>query len=137
MDLNQPLYLNVVFYFKYFLRSQEGLRSIFFFLLSVQNALFQDRFNFRSDRSNLHFFMKSHLLDQGFPSFKNPKLASCVVKRDTIVAIPFGYPLISYFGVFGCQENPTFLLFEHPNNSSPKLIAIMHSVDSWYHTHTQ
>ena len=57
------------------------------------------------------FFMKSHPLDQGFPLFKNPRLASYDGERDTTATIPFGSLLLSYFGVFGCQENPTFLLF--------------------------
>ncbi|KAL6316875.1 hypothetical protein AAG906_022887 [Vitis piasezkii] len=33
--------------------------------------------------------MKSHMLDQGIPSFKNPKFASCVVERDTVATISF------------------------------------------------
>ena len=57
------------------------------------------------------FLMKSHPLDQGLPSFKNPKVASCVVEKDTAATISFGSLLHSYFGVFGCQENPTFPLF--------------------------
>ena len=57
------------------------------------------------------FFMKSHPLDQGLPSFKNSKLASCFTERDAAAAIPFGSLFLSYFGLFGCQENSTFLLF--------------------------
>ena len=53
--------------------------------------------------------MKSHPLDQGHFSFKDSKLASCFRERET--SIPFGSLLLSYFGVFVCQENPTFLLF--------------------------
>ena len=60
------------------------------------------------------FLMKSHPLDQGLSSFKNPKLASYVVERDIAAAIPFGSLLLFYFGVFGCQENPNFLLFSKP-----------------------
>ncbi|RVW74979.1 hypothetical protein CK203_049943 [Vitis vinifera] len=33
--------------------------------------------------------MKSHPLDQGLPSFKNPKVASCVVEKDTAATISF------------------------------------------------
>ena len=103
MDLNQPLYFNVVFFLKIFLRSKESLEDIFFTKCSkcpipgsIQLTL---------------FFMKSHPLDQGLPSFKNPKVASCVVEKDTAATISFGSLLHSYFGVFGCQENPTFPLF--------------------------
>ena len=35
----------------------------------------------------------------------------CCRERHTTTTIPFGSLLLSYFGVFGCQENPTFLLF--------------------------
>ena len=35
----------------------------------------------RADRSNLHFLMKFHSLDQGL-YFKNPKFASCVAERE-------------------------------------------------------
>ena len=32
-------------------------------------------------------------------------------ERDTNATTPFDSHLLSYFGVFGCQENPTFQLF--------------------------
>ena len=53
--------------------------------------------------------MKSHPLDQGLFSFKDSKLASCFRERET--SIPFGSLLLSYFGVFVCQENPSFYSF--------------------------
>ena len=53
------------------------------------------------------FFMKSYPLDQGFLPFKKPKLASCARGRER----HNNNHLISYFRVFGCKENPTFLLF--------------------------
>ena len=36
-----------------------------------------------------------------------------VLERETAASIPFGSLLLSYFGVFVCQENPTFLLFSN------------------------
>ena len=54
MELNQPYYLNVVF-LEIFLKELGSLGKHLFFLLSVQNALFQDQSSFRLDRSRLHF----------------------------------------------------------------------------------
>ena len=53
MELNQPYYLNVVF-LEIFLKALRTLGK-HFFLLSVQNALFQDQSSFRSDRYRLDF----------------------------------------------------------------------------------
>ena len=84
-----------------------------FFLLNVQNALFQDRSSFRLDRSNLHFFDEiSSVGSRASFNLKTQNLLLVLyVVRDIATTIPFGSLLLSYFGVFGCQENPTFPLF--------------------------
>ena len=72
MKLNQPYYLNVVL-LKIFFKELRRFMKHFFTKCSKCHVRFSLHF---------FFFMKSHPLDQGLPSFKNPKLASCVEGRE-------------------------------------------------------
>ncbi|KAL6322817.1 hypothetical protein AAG906_020817 [Vitis piasezkii] len=82
-----------------------------YFLLSIQNALFQDRSSFKSNPSSLHFLMKSRLLDQRHLYFKTQNLFLVQDMRDNNNH-PFGSLLLSYFG---CLQI-TFFLFPFLEN---------------------
>ena len=112
MELNQPYYLNVVLLKIFF--KELGRFKKHFFLLSVQNVLFKDRSSFRSNWSNLHFFLWNLILwIKGFFHLKTQNLFPVLeVERDT--TIPFISLLISYFGVFGCQKKSNFHIVFQP-----------------------